>query len=693
MKNEPNIVKQLREEEEIGLLQSFNNFLFEEFENKTNESSSSNSSLKYINKDSLKLTSSDKILQDVKQKYKTIFENYSVAITLVDNKERIVSWNTYAEELFNRSEKELFLAPVKSLYPDEEWKKIRKENVRQKGIKYRMETKMIRKDRGLFDVELSLCILKSTDGKTVGSVGIIRDITRLKKAERKLKESEDKYRTIFDNSAVAITISDEKERIVSWNKFAEDLLDMKKDKLFMKPVKTLYPQDEWNMIRSENVRQKGMQHCIETKMIKGDNKTINVCLSLSVIKNYKNNIIGSIGIIQDNTRQKNLESYLKRSEKKFRQLYQNAPIPYHTLSPKGIITNVNEKWCELLGYSIDEVIGKSIFDFIDKKEKNIAKSSFLKKIESLDSYTGGHERMFLTKTGEKRIFIIHDFLYYEENGNLEFVQTTMEDITDRKNNEEKLKESYDIIRCVNKDLELKVKDRTAKIENLLKQKDEFINQLGHDLKTPLTPLISLLPILERTETDSKSKEMLEVFHRNVDYMKNLVTKTIELARLNSPNTIFDISEQQLWEIVEGCIQDQMIIFYDKNIKITNKVDKNIFINADKLRLGELFNNLINNSIKYTHVDGLITIDANDEDNQITVSIQDNGIGMDKEQAANVFNEFYKADKSRHDFKSSGLGLSICKRIVEKHNGKIWVESPGLNKGSIFYFTLPKISNN
>jgi signal transduction histidine kinase len=83
------------------------------------------------------------------------------------------------------------------------------------------------------------------------------------------------------------------------------------------------------------------------------------------------------------------------------------------------------------------------------------------------------------------------------------------------------------------------------------------------------------------------------------------------------------------------------------------------------------------------------INAKQDDTSVVVSIKDTGIGMSDQQLKKIFNEFYKADSSRHDFDSSGLGLSICKRIVEKHNGKIWAESEGLGKGSTFYFTVPK----
>jgi len=112
------------------------------------------------------------------------------------------------------------------------------------------------------------------------------------------------------------------------------------------------------------------------------------------------------------------------------------------------------------------------------------------------------------------------------------------------------------------------------------------------------------------------------------------------------------------------------------------------VKADKLRFRELFENLASNAIKYTPKGGeTVTIDAKKEKKHVEVSVKDTGIGMNKRQIKRVFDEFYKADRSRHELESSGLGLSICKRIVEKHGGKIWVESKGLGKGSTFYFTL------
>lgn len=295
-----------------------------------------------------------------------------------------------------------------------------------------METKMLRKNKEPFDVDLSLCILKGCKGEIVGSIAIITDITELKKVEKQLKESEKKYRTIFDNSAVAITMTNDKEQIISWNKYAETLLGMNKDELYLRPVQELYPVAEWNKIRSQNIRQKGIQHHLETKIQKKNNEYIDVDISLSVLKNHEDRIVGSIGVIKDISDQKRIEKNLKESEEKFKLLYEKAPVPYHTLNPTGRITDVNEKWCQTFGYTKEQAIGKTIFDFISKNERTEAEQSFFQKISKGKSYMDGHIREYHTKSGEKKYFITHDFFLFDNQGNVISVYTTMEDSTKQK---------------------------------------------------------------------------------------------------------------------------------------------------------------------------------------------------------------------------------------------------------------------
>ncbi|MBN1860598.1 MAG: HAMP domain-containing protein [Candidatus Thermoplasmatota archaeon] len=241
---------------------------------------------------------------------------------------------------------------------------------------------------------------------------------------------------------------------------------------------------------------------------------------------------------------------------------------------------------------------------------------------------------------------------------------------------------------LNKNLEERVHERTKEVEKLLKQKDEFITQLGHDLKNPLGPLINLIPLLEKQENDTAKKEMLTVLHRNADYMKNLVVKTLELAVLNSPNTKFSIEHLKLFQEVDHIIENKKMLFEENKTKVSNNIDRSLSVKADRLRFEELLTNIFENSVKYCQEKCRITINAEKTDEYITIAITDNGLGMTNDQIERIFDEFYKADYARHDIQNTGLGMSICKRIVEKHGGHIWVESQGAGKGTTVFFTLP-----
>ena len=155
--------------------------------------------------------------------------------------------------------------------------------------------------------------LHDSKGNVVGILGTYEDITERKEAERALQIAEERYRTIFENSAVAITMADEKERLISWNKFTEKLLGMTKEDLHLKPIQSLYPEGEWEKIRTHEVRQKGMQHHLETQMVKKDGEIIDVDVSLSVLKDPEGRVTGSIGVIRDITERKEADKKIKEA--------------------------------------------------------------------------------------------------------------------------------------------------------------------------------------------------------------------------------------------------------------------------------------------------------------------------------------------------------------------------------------------
>jgi PAS domain S-box-containing protein len=530
-----------------------------------------------------------------------------------------------------------------------------------------------------------------------------------------------KYRIIFDNSALAIMLTDENERIVHWNKYTEKLLRMSREDLIMRPVKYLYPQEEWKKIRSENIRQKGIQYHMETKMIRNDNELIDVDISLSVLKDRIGNVIGSIGIVKDNSQNKQMEKALRTSEEKFKQLYEKAPIPYHTLSPAGTITDVNEKWCKLFGYTKEEVIGNPIFDYIHGDEQEIAKSSFKEKINSKKAYTDGHERTFITKNGEPRVFLIHDFLSFNETGSMLSVFSTMEDVTGRKKIEEELHKAHYwlgknvqertvdlskenlVLKKRNNEYkrtigelhiqlekiqkaQKKIEQQNARLKKLDHIKSNFLNVTSHELRTSMATIKGYVEIILMKSLGPITEEQrkgLDVILTNTDRLDQLIQDTLDVSRLESCTMKFIPEKTDIGRLIQNATGTIQSAADFKQIKIIKEIEEEIpELNIDQERIKQVLVNLLQNAISVSPEGSKISVKVNKEPEEVLFEIQDFGQGIPKNKQKKIFDIVYQIDSGIDD-----LGFTIARGVVLAHGGKIWVDSEQ-GHGSTFRFTLP-----
>jgi len=385
-----------------------------------------------------------------------------------------------------------------------------------------------------------------------------------------------------------------------------------------------------------------------------------------------------MAVFRDLRERKKVEKSLHDAETRYKTIFEKTGSAIGTFGNDSVITLVNSEFERMTGYQKDEVeYNMHWYDFIPEKERKIMFNYHKQRSNNKGSPPSEYTTKLIDRTGNIKHVQVNIGMIPETSLRI----ISLIDISQLKDMQTQLED-------MNKDLELKVNDRTERIQQLLKQKDEFINQLGHDLKNPLGPLINLMPILEKRETNPKYKEMFHVLNRNINYMKNLVVKTIKLAKLNSPNTSFHKQETDLNELIEEVISANTLLFKEKSITVINTISSHIIITVDVIQIQELFVNLFTNAVKYSNLQGNIFIDAKVTTDEVIFSVRDNGVGMTKDQIQHVFDEFYKADVSRHDFDSSGLGMPISKRIVEKHGGRIWANSQGLGKGSTIYFSLP-----
>ncbi len=259
------------------------------------------------------------------------------------------------------------------------------------------------------------------------------------------------------------------------------------------------------------------------------------------------------------------------------------------------------------------------------------------------------------------------------------------------------KQNKDLIRKTLELMELKgeIEDRNIELQDANRQilsalaaKTQFINQAAHDLGTPLTPILALLPIIKNSITDKKISYDVTVVENNAKYLSVIVKELITLIKTEAKGAGYHFRKLDFAELAQEIIGNCKIIFDANEIKVASRIQKNLpMIEADGHKLTELLQNLISNAVKFMQKGGKLTFTARKTDNFINVRVSDTGLGMSKKTLSMLFEEFFKADKSRH-YQGSGLGLSICKKIVEGHNGRIWAESKGIGKGSTIAFSLP-----
>lgn len=398
------------------------------------------------------------------------------------------------------------------------------------------------------------------------------------------------------------------------------------------------------------------------------------------------------------------EKKLRLSEKKYRIIVENTSDVIMLNNRDGIITYVSPSCERLFGYKADEFIGKVPWELNIIHPDDVRRVAMYHREAMEGSCEKPVEYRIITKNGETKWVSHLMSVVRDEKGRTVMIISSYRDVTTRKEIEqqlslkvEELKRAEDEIKKKNKELEelnkyleKKVQERTEEVKKLLRAKEEILLQIGHDIKTPLTPLCILLPLARDLSDNIKVRELLDVCIRNANYMKRLVASTMHL--LNVDDIKLSLEDISLLDQVKELLEAHMVNLQRKRIRVSVLIDEDIFVRADRVRLREILENLLSNAIKYSTEGGEISIGAERDGEMVKIFIRDNGIGMTKEQLEHIFEEFCKGDESRHDLASVGLGLSICKKLVEKHGGKIWAESKGIGKGSTFYFTLPAASS-
>ena len=232
----------------------------------------------------------------------------------------------------------------------------------------------------------------------------------------------------------------------------------------------------------------------------------------------------------------------------------------------------------------------------------------------------------------------------------------------------------------------------TRLKQLEKIRQDFVANVSHELRTPLTTIKGYAEtLLEGALKEDQAFQFVQVIKRHTDRLTKIVEDLLMLSRIETKEFQLKMEAIPLRDFIDDVVEFVKEPAERKKISLSrNEIPSSLAVQADRSYLEQILINLLENSIKYTPEGGKVIISAVEKDSKdIQFSIEDNGIGIPKEDLSRIFERFYRVDKGRSkELGGTGLGLSIVKHLVQAHGGKVWVESqPG--KGSTFYFTLPK----
>ena len=609
-------------------------------------------------------------LQLAEENYTTIFDNSSVAITITDENERIVNWNKFAEVLLGMDKDDLYMKPVSSLYPEAEWRTIRSQNIRQKGMQHHLETRMVRKNQEIIDVDLSLSVLKGPDGKVTGSIGIIADISARRRAQEQLQLAEENYTTFFDNSSIAITVTNQNEKIVYWNKFAEVLLGMGKDDLYMKPVSSLYPEAEWRTIRSQNVRQKGMQHHLETRMVRKNQEIIDVDLSLSVLKGPDGKVTGSIGIIADISARRRAQEQLQLAEENYTTIFENSSVAITLVDENENIVSWNKFAEVLLGMDKDDLYMKPVSSLYPEAEWRTIRSQNVRQ--------KGMQHHLETRMVRKNQEIIDVDLSLSvlkgPDGKVTGSIGIIADITERNRAQEEKQRIEE---------QLQVAGRLAAV-------GELAAGVAHELNNPLAAVQAFAQLLvDRDDLDETIKSDVETIYEEVQRATKITNNLLSFAGRHKPEKrLISIND-----VLERSLELHAYLMRINNIEVVKKLDPGLPTTmADFHQIQQVFVNIINNAeqaMTEANGKGKLLVKAERLGEMIRTTFTDDGPGIPKENLNRIFDPFFT---TKGVGKGTGLGLSISFSLVQEHAGHLYIESK-LGEGATFIVEIPIVSED
>ena len=353
----------------------------------------------------------------------------------------------------------------------------------------------------------------------------------------------------------------------------------------------------------------------------------------------------------------------------------------------GKLLFVNQLFCDVTKYSKEELIGAKPHELLNSGFHDQAfYDDIWNTLKKGDAWKGDVKNKAKDGSFFWTLTTIMPFL--DDAGKPYKFIAIRRDITDKVEADERLKVTL-AENVMQKD---KIQDQYGKLQDLQKEKEEFVAMITHDLKQPLVPISGNAEMLmnpKMGELNEMQKECVNEIRGQASLQLSMIENLVSAQKLGAGSMKYDIEELSTKNILTDCIKIHSPIMTDKHIEYFDSSIVDIKILADRKRLLESFTNIIQNAHDFVPDNGKIEIGINDEDEEVTFFVKDNGEGIPKEKQEKIFKKYGQVEsKAQRKFGGTGLGLAVSKELIEGMKGRIWFESD-VGKGTTFLFTIPK----
>ncbi|MEM2959311.1 MAG: PAS domain S-box protein, partial [Candidatus Jordarchaeaceae archaeon] len=617
----------------------------------------------------------EEALRESEQKYRSLVDTSPDPITLTDLDGKILMVNKEGLKVLGCEKEEELIGKsgFDFIAPEDHQRALKiMKRLLETGSARNIEYKIVKRDGTVVSVETNMSVIVDAYGKPKAILGVSRDITERKLAEAALRESEAKYSALVENSKDGIIII--QDGILKFvNTASIDLAGYKPEELKDANFLDFVAPDYRELVLqryNDRLAGKKVPPIYEIEILNKDGAPLPVELNAAPI-NFQGKPADLV-FIRDITERKRLEKKLKEyaerleemveertkelreSEEKLRAILASSPDAITVTDLDGNLIECNQAALDLHGFSSkEEVIGQSAFKYIAEKDRERAKRNMIKTL--IQGSLSNVEYTLLTRDGREFPAELSASVLRDASGNPIGFVAIIKDITERKMMEEALLKS----------------ERLATI-------GEVAMMVGHDLRNPLTGIAGAVYYLKRklaSSMDEKTAEMFELIEKDVQYSNKIVEDLLEYSR----EIQLELVETGIKSVVDEALS---LVSVPPNIRVSKVVVDDPVVMVDVEKMKRVFVNIVKNSFDAMPEGGELTIEIRLAGGNLKIIFADTGRGVPPELLDKIWAPLFTT-KAR----GLGMGLPICKRLVEAHGGSILLESlPG--KGTTITITLP-----